>query len=328
MARERQGKSRVKPSGKNTGGKKPFDKKKSFDGKKSFDPKKATDGKKTFQGKKSNDKNKSSEEREAVEGKKPFDGKKPIYRKRAATKPKSPSNPNEIRLNKYIANSGICSRREADMHISIGSVTVNGKVVTEMGYKVLLNDEVRFDGRVISPEKIEYILLNKPKGFLVTTKDEKDRKTVMDLVAMATKSRIVPVGRLERQTTGLLLFTNDGELARRLTDPHERVRKIYHVELDKNLTQTDFNKIKDGVNIRGEVHKVDEISWIQGATKREVGIKLSSGSNGLVKAIFEYLSYTVARLDRVVFAGLTKKDLPRSNWRHLTAQEIVNLKNS
>ena len=213
------------------------------------------------------------------------------------------------------------------MHISVGSVTVNGKVVAEMGYKVQLSDEVRFDGRVISPEKTEYVLLNKPKGFLVTTKDEKDRKTVMDLVATATKSRIVPVGRLERQSTGLLLFTNDGELARKLTDPHQKVRKIYHVELDKNVTQADFNKIKDGVNIRGDIFQIDEISWIQGATKREVGIKVSSGSNGLVKAIFEHLSYGIVRLDRVLFAGLTKKDLPRSNWRHLTAQEVINLKN-
>lgn len=291
MAKERHGKSKVKASSKDHGGKKPFDKKKSF------------------------------------EGKKPFDGKKPNYRKKAATKPKSSSNPNEIRLNKYISNSGICSRREADMHISIGSVTVNGKVITEMGYKVQLTDEVRFDGRVINPEKPTYILLNKPKGFLVTTKDEKGRKTVMDLVASATTARIVPVGRLERQTTGLLLFTNDGQLARKLTDPHQRVRKIYHVELDRNLSQADFNKIKDGVNIRGDIYGVDEISWIQGASKREVGIKVSTGSNGVVKAIFEHLSYTVARLDRVVFAGLTKKDLPRSHWRHLTAQEVINLNN-
>ena len=170
--------------------------------------------------------------------------------------------------------------------------------------------------------------MNKPKRIFVTKKDEKDRKTVMDLVAMATKSRIVPVGRLERQSTGLLLFTNDGELARKLTDPHEKVRKIYHVELEKNLSQADFNKIKDGLNIRGDIYAVDEISWIQGASKREIGIKVTTGSNGLVKAIFEYLSYNVVRLDRVVFAGLTKKDLPRSQWRHLTAQEIVNLKNS
>jgi 23S rRNA pseudouridine2605 synthase len=309
MAKERHGKSRVKPGGKNNGGKKSYEGKKPFDGKKTSDEKKPYEGKKTF------------------DGKKPFDAKKSEYRKKTASKPKSPSNPNETRLNKYISKSGICSRREADMHISIGSVTVNGKVITEMGYKVKLNDVVRFDGRVISPEKTEYILLNKPKGFLVTTKDEKNRKTVMDLVAAATKSRIVPVGRLERQTTGLLLFTNDGELARKLTDSHQRVRKIYHVELDKNLTQADFNKIKDGVNIRGEIFAVDEISWIQGASKREIGIKLSSGSNGVVKAIFEHLSYSVARLDRVVFAGLTKKDLPRSQWRHLTAQEIINLKN-
>ncbi len=297
MAKERHGKSKVKAGSKGHGGKKPFDKKKYSDGKKPF------------------------------EGKKPFDAKKTDYRKKAAPKQKSSSNPNEIRLNKYISNSGICSRREADMHISIGSVTVNGKVVTEMGYKVQLSDEVRFDGRVINPEKATYILLNKPKGFLVTTKDEKGRKTVMDLVAGATTARIVPVGRLERQATGLLLFTNDGELARKLTDPHQRIRKIYHVELDRNISQADFNKIKDGVNIRGDVHEVDEISWIQGASKREVGIKVTSGSNGLVKAIFEHLSYTVARLDRVLFAGLTKKDLPRSNWRHLTAQEIINLKN-
>lgn len=260
------------------------------------------------------------------QGKKSFEGKKPNYKTRTTPKQTSKSNSNEIRLNKYISNSGICSRREADMHISIGSVTVNGKVVTEMGYKVQLTDEVRFDGRIINPEKPTYILLNKPKGFLVTTKDEKGRKTVMDLVASATKARVVPVGRLERQTTGLLLFTNDGQLARKLTDPNQKVRKIYHVELDRNLNQADFNKIKDGINIRGTKHEVDEISWIHGATKREVGIKVSTGSNGMVKAIFEHLSYTVSRLDRVVFAGLTKKDLPRSHWRELTAQEVINLK--
>ncbi|MEM6718627.1 MAG: pseudouridine synthase [Bacteroidota bacterium] len=264
--------------------------------------------------------------KKSYQGKKPFDGQKPNYKKKTTPKRTSSSNPNEIRLNKYISNSGICSRREADMHISIGSVTVNGKVVTEMGYKVQLTDEVRFDGRIINPETPTYILLNKPKGFLVTTKDEKGRKTVMDLVANATTARVVPVGRLERQTTGLLLFTNDGQLARKLTDPHQKVRKIYHVELDRNLNQADFNKIKDGLNIRGVKHEVDEISWIQGASKREVGIKASTGSNGLVKAIFEHLSYTVARLDRVVFAGLTKKDLPRGHWRNLTAQEVINLK--
>jgi 23S rRNA pseudouridine2605 synthase len=264
--------------------------------------------------------------KKSFQGKKSFDGKKPTYKKKPTQRPKSSSNSNEIRLNKYISNSGICSRREADMHISIGSVTVNGKVVTEMGYKVQLTDEVRFDGRIINPETPTYILLNKPKGFLVTTKDEKGRKTVMDLVANATTARIVPVGRLERQTTGLLLFTNDGQLARKLTDPHQKVRKIYHVELDRNLSQADFNKIKDGLNIRGEKYEVDEISWIQGASKREVGIKVSLGPNGMIKTIFEHLSYTVARMDRVVFGGLTKKDLPRSHWRNLTAQEVINLK--
>lgn len=257
-------------------------------------------------------------------GKKTFQGKKVAPKKQST--PKKASNPNEIRLNKYISNSGICSRRDADMHISIGSVTVNGKVVTEMGYKVLLTDEVRFDGKLIHPEEKAYVLLNKPKGFLCTTNDEKNRRTVMELVANATRSRILPVGRLERQTTGLLLFTNDGELAKKLTESSSTIRQLYHIELDRNLSQADYNKIKDGLRIEGVLTEVNEISWVQGTTKREVGIKILSSKNGVIKRIFEHLKYEIVRQDRVIYTGLTKKDLPRGHWRHLTQQEIINLK--
>lgn len=232
----------------------------------------------------------------------------------------------DIRLNKYIANSGVCSRRDADIYISSGNVTVNGKVVTEMGYKVKPGDEVRFDGKNINPEKVEYILLNKPKGFITTTSDEKGRKTVMDLVRTATRSRIVPVGRLDRNTTGLLLLTNDGDLAKKLTHPKHRVRKIYHVVLDKPLKGEDLGKIQRGLHLEDGEIQVDEISYIEGATKRELGVKIHSGRNRIVRRIFQHLGYEVIQLDRVAFAGLTKKDIPRGTWRRLTEQEIINLK--
>jgi len=231
----------------------------------------------------------------------------------------------EIRLNKYIANSGVCSRRDADIYIVSGNVMVNDKIVTELGFKVKPTDKVRFDGRVITPEKIEYVLLNKPKGFITTTNDEKGRRTVMDLVRNASKSRILPVGRLDRNTTGLLLFTNDGELAKKLTHPKHGVRKIYHVELDKSLSPAHLRKIADGLTLEDGPVKVDEISYIDNAPKREVGVRLHSGRNRIVRRIFEHLGYEVVRLDRVVFAGLTKKDLPRGHWRHLTKQEVINL---
>ncbi|UOB18780.1 pseudouridine synthase [Abyssalbus ytuae] len=233
---------------------------------------------------------------------------------------------NEIRLNKYIANSGICSRRDADIYITAGNVTVNGKVITEMGFKVKLTDEVKFDGKKIVPERKEYVLLNKPKGFITTMKDEKDRKTVMDLVKKATKSRIVPVGRLDRQTTGLLLFTNDGDMAKKLTHPAHGVRKIYHVELNDSLKHDDLKKIEQGLKLEDGYIQVDDISYIEGASKKEVGIKIHSGKNRIVRRIFEHLGYEVVKLDRVVFAGLTKKDLSRGTWRFLTQQEIINLK--
>jgi len=234
-------------------------------------------------------------------------------------------NKDEIRLNKYIANSGVCSRRDADIYIASGNVSVNDKVVNELGYKVKLTDKVRFDGRLINPEKKEYILLNKPKGFLTTTNDDKGRRTVMELVSKASKARLLPVGRLDKATTGLLLFTNDGEMAKKLTQSKHKVRKIYHIELNKNLMASDLNKIKEGLNLDDGLVKVDDISYIENAPKREVGIKIHSSKNKIIQRIFEHLDYEVIKLDRVVFAGLTKKDLPRGHWRPLTQQEIINL---
>ena len=231
-----------------------------------------------------------------------------------------------IRLNKFISHAGICSRREADMHIKIGSVKVNNKVMTEMGYKVKPTDEVQFDGQRLQAEKPTYVLLNKPKGFITTTRDEKGRKTVMDLVANATKARIVPVGRLDRPTTGLLLFTNDGDLAKKLTHPSTGVKKLYHVVLDKNVSGQHLQSIKAGIKLDDGSIKADEVSYVQGASKREVGIALHSGRNRIVRRIFESLGYEVITLDRVLFAGLTKKDLPRGHWRHLSQTEVQQLK--
>jgi len=234
--------------------------------------------------------------------------------------------PTEIRLNKYISNSGICSRREADTYIKSGSATVNGKVITEMGYKVKLDDEVRFDGSLISPEAKQYVLLNKPKNFITTMDDERGRKTVMDLVGGATKERIYPVGRLDRQTTGLLLFTNDGEMAKKLTHPKHNVRKLYHASLDKKLAMKDLQKISENFVLEGKMVFVDAISYIENQSKTEVGIEIHSGRNRIVRKIFEHFGYTVVKLDRVLFSGLTKKNLSRGHWRHLTQQEVNNLK--
>lgn len=248
---------------------------------------------------------------------------KPAYKKKAAApKPKSDGS---IRLNKYIANSGICSRREADMYISIGNVTVNGKIVNEMGYKVQLDDDVRFDGRRINPEAKAYVLLNKPKGFATTTSSDKGN-TVMDLVANATKSRIQPIGRLGRNATGLLLFTNDDMVHQRFTNSKQGVAKLYHVELSKNLKMADIDRIREGLTIEGKKVSVEEISFVDGSPKREVGLKIKHTGNSIIRTIFEHLNYEVVRIDCVIIAGLTKKDLPRGNWRHLTKQEVINLK--
>jgi 23S rRNA pseudouridine2605 synthase len=237
-----------------------------------------------------------------------------MKRRKPSAKKSAPKN--TTRLNKYIAHAGICSRREADMHIGLGVVKVNNKVVTELGYQVQEGDVVHFDGKRITPEKKAYVLLNKPKGFITTTKDERGRKTVMDLVAKSTPSRIVPVGRLDRPTTGLLLFTNDGDLA----------KKLYNVVLSKSLKPHDLAQIRRGFTIDDGPVKVDEVSYVQGASKREIGLEIHSGRNRIVRRIFEHLGYEVIALDRVVFAGLTKKDLPRGTWRHLTKQEIDFLK--
>ncbi|WP_417800266.1 pseudouridine synthase [Tenacibaculum sp.] len=230
-----------------------------------------------------------------------------------------------IRLNKFISNSGICSRREADTYIEHGSVSVNGKLVTEMGYKVQPTDEVRFDGTLISMEQKRYVLLNKPKNYITTMEDDRGRKTVMELVGNATRERIYPVGRLDRNTTGLLLFTNDGELAKKLTHPKHNVRKLYHASLDKKLTVADLEKLRGDVIIEGRKVFIDAVSYVEGEKKTEVGIEIHSGRNRIVRKIFEHYGYHVKKLDRVIFAGLTKKNLPRGRWRELTQQEINTL---
>ncbi|WP_439132028.1 pseudouridine synthase [Polaribacter sp.] len=256
---------------------------------------------------------------------------KPLSRKpvkkdyKKATPAKKSDDSQGIRLNKYIANSGICSRREADTFIEHGSVEVNGKLVTEMGYKVQPNDVVRFDGTAISPEQKRYILLNKPKNYITTMDDDRGRKTVMELIANASKERIYPVGRLDRNTTGLLLFTNDGDLAKKLTHPKHNVRKLYHASLDRKLDLKDLEKLRGEVIIEGRKVFIDAVSYINGEPKSEIGIEIHSGRNRIVRKIFEHVGYKVNKLDRVIFAELTKKNLPRGRWRELTNLEVANL---
>ncbi|WP_298763256.1 pseudouridine synthase [uncultured Polaribacter sp.] len=231
-----------------------------------------------------------------------------------------------IRLNKYIANSGICSRREADTYIEHGSVEVNGQLVTEMGYKVQPDDIVRFDGTSITPEEKKYVLLNKPKNYITTMDDDRGRKTVMELIANASKERIYPVGRLDRNTTGLLLFTNDGDLAKKLTHPKHNVRKLYQASLDRKLELRDLEKLRGEVIIEGRKVFIDAVSYVNGEPKTEIGIEIHSGRNRIVRKIFEHVGYKVNKLDRVIFAELTKKNLPRGRWRELTNLEVSNLK--
>ncbi|MEC5156213.1 23S rRNA pseudouridine2605 synthase [Chryseobacterium sp. MP_3.2] len=230
------------------------------------------------------------------------------------------------RLNKYIANSGICSRREADELITQGLVQVNGEVITEMGHQVHKTDKVIFDGQGITPEKPVYVLLNKPKGYISTTKDEKARKTVMDLVANASPYRVFPVGRLDRSTTGVILLTNDGLMTKKLTHPSFTMKKIYHVTLDRKLDRADLNAIAEGVRLEEGIAEVDSISYIEGKPKNEVGIEIHIGWNRVVRRIFQRLGYEVELLDRVMFAGLTKKNIKRGHWRILTDLEVNNLK--
>ena len=255
-------------------------------------------------------------------------GGRPAVRKYAASKPfgyrgkravADVKNDGSMRLNKYISNSGICSRREADELIKTGLVEVNGKPITEMGYKVKLTDDVRFDGRRINPEPNTYVLLNKPKGFATTDSNEKGM-TVMDLVANATSAKIKPFGRLGRNATGLLLFTNDDEFVQKFTK--KGIPRLFHIELDKNLKAEHLKKIKDGLTIEGKEISVDEISYVDNSPKSEIGLKIKYTGNSVIRTIFEHLGYDVVRVDCVTLGPLTKKDLPRGRWRILTPREL------
>ncbi|KAF2514811.1 rRNA pseudouridine synthase [Flavobacterium salilacus subsp. salilacus] len=260
---------------------------------------------------------------------KPLQGKKPFVKKEAAPapKPKAPSNPDELRLNKYIANSGMCSRRDADIYIQSGNVKVNGEVITEMGHKVKLTDKVEFDGATIMPEKKEYLLLNKPKNFSTAGDEERDLRNVMELVRSATKAKLQPIGRMDKNTTGLLIFTNDADMIRKFSLPNQKSFKIYQVSLDRNLKFEDLEKMSQGVTLDGHRLFIDEVSYIENEPKTEIGIKLRTQNVRVVRAIFESFKYDVIKVDRVSYAGLTKKNLPRGNWRFLTEQEVINLKN-
>ncbi|MCW2120816.1 pseudouridine synthase [Flavobacterium sp. 7A] len=241
--------------------------------------------------------------------------------------PKRPKVKDEIRLNKYISNSGACSRRDADIYIQSGNVKVNGVPVIEMGYMVKPGDTVNFDGMTLTPEKKVYILLNKPKNFTTALDEGQEFRNVLELVKGSTTAKIASVGRMDKNTTGLLLFTNDTDMIRKFSLPSQKSSKIYQVSLDKNLKFEDLEKINKGLTLDGHRVFVEDISYIEGEAKSEIGLKLRSSNIKVVRAIFENFKYDVLRVDRVSFAGLTKKNLPRGNWRLLTDQEIINLKN-
>lgn len=251
--------------------------------------------------------------------KKPFPPKK-----NTPTKPKVKHPEDSVRLNRFIANAGICSRREADTLIESGAVEVNGKVVTELGSRVMPTDKVMVGGESIKSEKKVYILMNKPKNFITTVSDPKGRKTVMQLVGKM-KHRVYPVGRLDRATTGVLMFTNDGDLTKKLTHPKHGVRKIYQVALDKPMSQLDLNVLEEGFELEDGFIKADEAKHV-GNDRKVVGIELHSGKNRIVRRMIAHLGYKVIKLDRVYFAGLTKKNLSRGQWRYLTDEELAFLK--
>jgi 23S rRNA pseudouridine2605 synthase len=241
--------------------------------------------------------------------------------------PASAETPGDLRLNQFISRAGVCSRREADALIAEGLIKVNGKVVKELGIRVKHDDRVEYNGKTLQGERMVYVLLNKPKGYITTTEDDKDRRTVMELVASACEERIYPVGRLDRSTIGLLLFTNDGDLAKKLTHPASNVRKIYHVYLNKPMALEDLETIAQGVTLEDGLIKPDRINYVVEAEKGdEIGIQIHSGKNRIVRRIFEHMGYTVEKLDRTLFAGLTKKDLPRGKWRFLNDKEVAMLK--
>ncbi len=252
--------------------------------------------------------------------------RKPIVKKDSPNLPK-PIKSDEIRLNKYISNSGACSRRDADIYIKSGNVKVNGEVIIEMGHKIKPGDIVNFDGATLNPEKKEYFVLNKPKNFTTSNEDDADHRNVLELIKGATNTKMQPIGRMDKNTTGLLVFTNDTDIIRKFSLPNQKSPKIYQVSLDKNLKFEDLEKIASGVTLDGHRLFVDEISYIENEPKNEIGIKLRTPNVKVVRAIFENFKYNVIKVDRVAFAGLTKKNLPRGNWRALTEQEIINLKN-
>lgn len=235
-------------------------------------------------------------------------------------------NEDAVRLNKYLSNAGICSRRDADVLISTGLVSVNGEIILEMGYKVKPDDVVKYDGGTLKSEKKRYVLLNKPKGFVTTMDDPLGRKTVMSLVKKACRERVYPVGRLDRETTGLLLFTNDGDLAKKLTHPLHKAGKIYHVELNKKVSIDDLKKLITGIDLEDGKAVFDNAQFVSETDAKEVGVELHSGKNRVVRRAFEAMGYKVTKLDRVMFAGLTKKDLPRGGYRLLTEKEVAFLK--
>ena len=225
-------------------------------------------------------------------------------------------------MNKFLANAGVCSRREADDFIQAGVVSVNGNVVTELGTKVMRSDTVMFHDQLVTIEKKVYVLLNKPKDYVTTSDDPQNRKTVMDLVQDACRERIYPVGRLDRNTTGVLLLTNDGDLASKLTHPQYLKKKVYHVYLDKNVTAADMRQIAEGITLDDGEIRADAIEYASETDKKQVGIEIHSGRNRIVRRIFEHFGYRVLKLDRVLFAGLTKKNLRRGDWRYLTEKEV------
>jgi len=231
-----------------------------------------------------------------------------------------------LRLNRFIAHSGVCSRREADELIRNGQITVNGKTVTELGIKVTANDDIRYKSKRLSSEKKVYILLNKPKGYVTTVEDPHADQTVIDLIGEACRERVYPVGRLDKSTTGVLLLTNDGELTGKLTHPRYKRKKIYHVFLDRPVIKTDLFKISEGVEIDNEMIVADAVSYADPEDKTQIGIEIHSGQNRIIRRIFEKLGYKVKKLDRVYFAGLTKKNLPRGKWRFLSEKEVSMLK--
>lgn len=231
-----------------------------------------------------------------------------------------------MRLNRFIANSGVCSRREADDLIQKGLVSVNGKVVSDMGTKVSFNDEVKYKGKRLSSEQKVYILMNKPKGYVTTVEDPHADKTVMDLIGDECSQRVYPVGRLDKETTGVLLLTNDGDLTGRLTHPRYNRKKIYHVFLDKNVEKNDLLRLAEGIELDGELIAADAVSYAEPDDKSQIGIELHSGKNRVIRRLFEVLGYKVKKLDRVYFAGLTKKNVQRGRWRYLNDKEISMIK--